>query len=104
MNKQVAPWVIREDCAIRHIAGTDPDDVRARVAFIEKTPRVRIREHYMGTQRLINWLSNEPGREERLWPEHCDWCYGDKGNGPDDEESQQWCDAMLKLLGYTLEN
>jgi hypothetical protein len=105
MNKQVSPWVIVDGyAAARHIVGADPNDIRFRVALIEKSPRVRIREHSMGTQRLVDWFSGTQGREERLWPEHLDWCYGDKGDDAFDEESRAWCDAMLKLLGYTLEN
>lgn len=83
---------------MRHIVGRDPDDVRYRVALIEKTPRVRIRaahfrEHHGTYEDGVPYVDYH-------WPEHCDWCYGEKGDGPDDKESKAWCDAMLKLLGY----
>jgi len=103
MYKQVGPWVIVDGyAAARHLVGADPDDVRSRVALIEKTPRVRIRPAYQRENRG----TYEDGGEyiNYRWEEHLDWCYGDKGDDAFDQESRAWCDAMLKLLGYTLEN
>lgn len=84
-------------CCMRHVVGTDPNDVANRVAFIEKTPRVRI--------------------GSGLKPDHLNWEEGPKGRGGSsvfDETleqaevygyyppSRQWCDARLKELGYIL--
>lgn len=101
MNK-ITDWIVNseEGYAYRHIVGKDPDDVAYRVALIEKSPRVRIRSAYLG----VEHGTYEDGAEytERRWPEHLDWCYGEKGNGPTDEDSVRWCDGMLKALGYEL--
>jgi len=99
--QKVSPWIIREDCALRHIEGADPDDITKRVALIEKSPRVRIRPaHY----RIIRGSFDDEASSEvsYRWEEHLDWCYGPRGDGPEDEDSQKWCDGMLKALGYQL--
>ena len=105
MNKIAGPWTYTDQDKIgvyRAIKGKDGNDIANRVAFIEKTPRVRIREDYLGVERG----SYEDGEEykTRRWPEHLDWCSGYKGDGPDDTESREWCDRMLTALGYTVEN
>ncbi len=100
---KITGWIVNEEegYAYRHIVGKDPESVEHRVALIEKSPRVRIRSYYLGTER--EW--DDGGSivsETRRWPEFLDWCYGEKGDGPDDEESREWCDGMLKALGYEL--
>ncbi len=40
--KQLSDWIMVEHCATRVIKGGDPMNIEHRVAFIEKTPRVRI--------------------------------------------------------------
>lgn len=96
---QITGWVEHDGCAIRHIVGADPEDVSQRVALIEKTPRVRIRPAHFRVELVeARWPSSAYIRER--WPEHLDWCYGEKGDGPNDPASRQWCDAMLVLLGY----
>lgn len=98
----ITPWITYDDCSLRHVVGRDPEDVRYRVALIEKTPRVRIRPAHF---REHHGTYEDGGPYvEYHWPEHCDWCYGEKGDEPNDEESKAWCDAMLKLLGYKLED
>ena len=99
---KVTSWIRYDGCSMRIIQGTDPDDIRNRVAVIEKTPRVRIRPAYLRESRG----TYEGGGEylDHKWAEHLDWCYGDKGDDCNNKESKAWCDAMLKLLGYTLEN
>ena len=49
--------------------------------LIQKTPRVRIREDYMGRE-------THGERNTRLWGEYLDWCEGSKGYGPDDERAR----------------
>lgn len=97
---KISGWVNDVGCAYRHFVGTDGNHAGNRVAMIEKTPRVRIREYHLGTE----VVSYDSGDQEsiRRWPEHLDWCSGVKGDGPDDAESRAWCDGMLKALGYQL--
>lgn len=96
--KELSPWIVVEGhCTTRVIAGTDPDVVANRVAFIEKTPRVRIAPY-----------SNELS----FLADGVNWASGPKGSGGGDPEvdktygfdpdSRQWCDEQLSLLGYTL--
>lgn len=99
MNK-ITNWVFEEDCAYRHIVGKDPNDVAHQVALIEKTPRVRIRAHYLGTD--YHWHDGVRSTETRRWPEFLDWCYGEKGDGHRDPESPAWCNGMLKAIRYEL--
>jgi hypothetical protein len=61
--------------------GGHPAIIADRVAFIEKTPRVRIRR----------FGYDDP------YPDHLNWASGQKGNGPD-EKSKDWCVQMLNLL------
>ena len=86
---QITDWMPDPDaphCAMRCIAGTDPAEVGNRVAFIEKTPRVRI----------------APFSEEGDWK---NWEEGPKGRAPEYGQyapSRQWCDARLAELGYMM--
>ena len=97
---KISDWVSDDTCAYRHVVGKDGNLPENRVAMIEKTPRVRIRESYLG----IEVVRYDSGDQEitRRWPEHLDWCSGYKGDGPNDAESRAWCDGMLKALGYQL--
>ena len=97
---KITDWIFRDGYSVRCIVGKDPDDYRYRVALIEKTPRVRIRDWHLGTD---TYLSTEKF-DGRAWPEHLDWCYGTKGTGPLDQDSMKWCDDMLTLLGYETED
>lgn len=92
---ELSPWIVVDDyCATRVIKGTNPEEVANRVAFIEKTPRVR-------NASFTTW-----DEEQGKWPQ------GPKGSGgsePEkngyygfDEESREWCDKELKKLGYIL--
>jgi hypothetical protein len=95
---KISPWVKifeefdgREYCAgmTRIVEGGDLNKIADRVAFIEKTPRIRIRNGsgfmpFDMHNDYLNWA-------ERPW----------KGDGPEDKESMQWCDDALRLFGYT---
>jgi hypothetical protein len=82
---KVSPWqVVDEYCVARVIEGGNPDNVLDRVAFIEKTPRVRIRRNVYSSS----------------CPDFLNWAEGFKGDGPNDDISRKWCDSMLELLGY----
>jgi hypothetical protein len=86
---KVSPWTADPDgayCSLRYIEGTDPKIVANRVAFIEKTPRIRDGAFPAGNDEhndSLNWHA-------RGW----------KGDGGWDEDSQGWCDARLIALGY----
>lgn len=79
MAKKLSPWIDIEHCAARVLLGTDSNDEANRMAFIEKSPRVRL-----GTGQ---------------------WMYGPKGDGQlcgKYQPSRDWCDAELIKLGYEL--
>lgn len=100
--RQITEWIEDGHCALRAFVGTDPSKIENRVAFIEKTPRVRIRPHYMG----------DNGHGQRQWEDFLNWAQGPKGAGGGDPkkdgtygfdvESRAWCDRMLVALGYEL--
>lgn len=95
--KELSPWiVVGGHCATRVISGTDPDIIANRVAFIEKTPRIRIAPYSEELGFLadgVNWASGPKGSGSAD-PE-VDLTYGF------DPESRQWCDEQLSILGYT---
>jgi hypothetical protein len=96
MGKKVSPWIIVDGyCATRIIEGGNVDNIADRIAFIEKTPRVRIREYSLGCD---SWNGGE-----RCWAEHLDWCSNrDLSSNAFDEDARKWCDGMLVALGYEL--
>lgn len=82
-----ATWHLVEDdlgaCLIRE--GGNPNVVADRYAFIEKTPRIRIRHHYPDSH-----------------ADYLNWASGGKGSGVHDKESREWCEKALELFGHTL--
>lgn len=104
--QKLTKWTVT-DCgcgAYRALVGKDGNEIANRVAFIEKTPRVRIRDYSLGVQHR-EW--DDRGnliREERQWQEFLDWYCGPKGDNHADPESRAWCDKMLTAMGYELEN
>lgn len=99
---KVSPWILVEDGAgaCRVLLGTDPNVIANRVAFIEKTPRVRIRPAHFREDKGT-YEDGTPYTDYR-WPEFLDWVEGEKGDGPTDRWSRAWCDAMLKCLRYEI--
>ena len=75
-------WISDPDypeCFMRIVEGSDPLIIQNRVAFIEKTPRIRISS--------------------------TEWKYGNKGCGQElgsFQPSRDWCDNELLRLGYYL--
>lgn len=96
---RLSPWTVCEGhCAMRFVEGTDPNIVANRVAFIEKTARIRIYpfEHNPENDGL-------------------NWKYGVRGRACSHDEdaeraqayglyppSREWCDRELHRLGYVL--
>ena len=45
---ELSDWIVIDGyCATRVLKGTDPNEVNNRVAFIEKTPRVKIGNYWV---------------------------------------------------------
>lgn len=82
---ELSEWmVVDEYCATRVLKGTDHRKVENRVAFIEKTARVRVKP-FTEKDDSLNW-----------------WQAPFKGSYMGfDQESRDWCDKRLKGLGYT---
>ena len=96
---KTTPWITLDGYScFRAIEGTDPNEVKNRVAFIEKTARIRI----------------SPYDDSKCWSEdYKKWRYGPRGVGgsgnAEKEEiygfyppCREWCDKRLILLGYEL--
>jgi len=97
---KLSPWTVTDDyCAMRYVEGTDPEKVENRVAFIEKTPRIRTGAYDHSKCWSEDWVN---------------WTQGPKGSGgpdghiPENElygfypPSREWCDEELVKLGYIL--
>ena len=84
-NEQLSDWVNIEDCWTRTIKGGNPEDVKDRRCFIEKTPRVYDRSFGFTPEDWRSWVSGYKGD------------YGDE-----DGSSREWCDAFAEYLGYKL--
>ncbi len=109
MHHKLSPWIVLpgDYCAFRTLADADPLDVTKRVAFIEKTPRVRVfASDYAWQSKDSIHAANVADRDA--------WLYGPKGSGGSDghlperqlygydPRSREWADALLRALGYTL--
>lgn len=87
-HMKVSKWVMQDHCSMRYLLGTDPEQIENRVAFIEKTPRVRVLP-YNG-----DWLYDFKN-----------WKEGPKGCAPEYgmyQPSRDWCDQQLLTMGYIL--
>ncbi len=93
---KLSPWIIIDGyCATRVIEGTDSNVIANRIAFIEKTPRVR--------------TGPFPEKRDDDWR---NWKEGPKGSGGGEPAvdltygfyppSRRWCDAELVKMGYQL--
>ena len=99
INMKLTDWIVDEDgiSVYRAIKGLNANDSDNRIAFIEKSPRVKIPRFSLCIETF-----NEVGCTG-LSSEKSAWLYGDKGSDCFDGESREWCDKMLVLLGYELE-
>jgi len=88
MNIELTEWIVVDGfCATRILVGGDVNNIDDRIAFIEKTPRVRVNQN--------------------------EWEFGPKGKGGCIEiegqtiygfyqPSRDWCDERLTEMGYKL--
>jgi hypothetical protein len=100
MNKVLSKWINDEYCVMRVIAGSDPNDVKNRYAFIEKTARIKIDSNEYGVERIrggVSVCSSADHSNLNIW------VFGPKGTCGGDEETKKWCDNMLIALGWRLE-
>jgi len=70
-------------CWMRIIVGGNPKSLEDRVAFCEKSPRIRVAPFTTHSEESDKWK------------------FGPKG-GYDDAENLEWCDIELKKLGYVI--
>lgn len=93
-DTRVSPWIEIDGaiCRVRLLGSIH--ELKDRVAFIEKTPRVRIRQYGLPYR-------DEPEARDK---DFLNWCEGLKGEGPNDKASQAWCDEMLRTLGYAVDD
>lgn len=110
--KKLSPWIaltgeFEKHCCTRVIEGTDPNIIKNRIAFIEKTPRIRIVAGDYSFDRGENFDLPIPKKEMDIW---VSGRKGAGGSGDAEKEqlygfyppSREWCDKLLTLLGYTL--
>lgn len=93
--KELSNWMIVDGyCATRIIVGGKVENVSDRVAFIEKTPRVRIPKN----KYCVEFSEGIGGLGQKTDA----WVSGEKGSSEYglDEDSRKWCDQMLILLGW----
>ena len=78
-------WIYHKDGTARFLIewGGDPNEIKDRIAFIEKSPRIRIASAYNLAEDAKNWA------------------YGDKGNDLHDRESADWCIKALEAFGWS---
>ena len=75
------------ECYMRIYNDTDPRNIANRVAFIEKTPRVRIASFTTVHTDFNNWEYGCKGSEDELGSY---------------QPSRDWCDEKLVGLGYQI--
>jgi hypothetical protein len=84
----LSEWIILDgDYATRIILDTDVKEVKNRIAFIEKTPRIRVLPYNSEYTDWTNWYYNSG--------------LGSCDRGLD-QDARDWCDQELIKRGYTL--
>lgn len=98
---RVSGWIqdqgpYAEHCCFIYVEGGDPNNVADRVAFIEKTPRVRVKSQGLdGVDRPDSWRSGPKGA-------------GGSGDAQAQglygyyKPSRCWCERHLRRMGYIL--
>ena len=93
---KLSDWIAHDDfCAMRIVGGGEPSELADRVAFIEKTPRVRVAPFTNKSDDWKNWKCGPKGSGGGVAPS-IDGTYGF------DADSRAWCDEQLIRLGYSL--
>lgn len=94
---KLSDWIVYDGCcAVRIIEGSNIGDVANRVAFIEKTPRVRTAPYSTSRAEQGKWKHGPKG------------CGGSDGDNPENEiygffpPSREWCDEQLIKMGYEI--
>ncbi len=90
IQKKFTDWIVDTDGQSAYRAwAADKDHTNPlnRVAFIEKTPRIRIRAPQ------TDGRGTDPDRLDYL-----NWASGPKGSNGFDKESRAWCDKMLEIF------
>jgi len=98
-NKELSEWIIVDEgpWTTRVIKGTNPNELKNRVAFIEKTPRVRDAAYTNENDDWSNWRQGDKGRGGAHGSNHEKLeQYGF------DLDSRKWCDEQLIIMGYIL--
>lgn len=92
--ENLSDWTMVDHCSTRIVRGGDIENVADRVAFIEKTPRVRLSKNKFGLE-LEGGYGCSMSKADA-------WVSGPKGSSEygEDEDSRKWCDEMLVLLGW----
>lgn len=94
---KLSPWMPDPDaahCCMRIVEGGDPNNIADRYAFIEKTPRVRIRRMDLAQcEDFLNWGSGRKHSPAERRPD---------GTYEYNKEAQEWCDGVLKAWGFEL--
>lgn len=93
--ENLSDWIMLDHCSTRIVIGGDVEKVEDRVAFIEKSPRVRLSQDKFGIEIDKGYGGCRMGKADA-------WLYGPKGSSEygKDEDSRKWCDEMLVLLGW----
>lgn len=94
---ELTEWVVVDGhCAARYLVGEDQSEIKNTMAFIEKTPRIRLLDFSNKDNERLAWLQGYKGAG------------GSEGDNPDNElygfypKSREWCDEILTKLGYKL--
>jgi hypothetical protein len=94
---KLSKWMPDPDapyCCMRIREGGDPNNISDRYAFIEKTPRVRIRDSRLAQcDDQYNWCSGAKGSPAEKKPD---------GSYEYNLTSQAWADGMLWAMGHKL--
>ncbi len=98
VSKELSNWIVVDGyCAMRIIKGSDPDVIANRIAFIEKTPRIRIKPFSKSEyHEQDNWRQGEKGVGG------CDGHLPENGLYGFYKPSRDWCDEQLLEMGYDL--
>jgi hypothetical protein len=82
----LSDWIKDEHCWMKTILGGNPNDVKDRRIFIEKTPRVFDPSLGLDIEDWRSWIQGYKG-------------HADEGDGPD-LDGLEWEDEFSKFIGY----